>query len=88
MTFDPDFGKEGFARHLFRLRFRRLHLSQKAFAKRYGLGYPTIRDLEQGRTQPTRAMRLIVAAITRDPDGMAEAARLAAIPCTCDDEQE
>lgn len=24
--FDPDFGKDGFARHLFRLRFRRLKL--------------------------------------------------------------
>lgn len=25
--FDPDFGKDGFARHLFRLRFRRLKLT-------------------------------------------------------------
>lgn len=66
------------------LRFHGLKLSQRAFAERYGLGYPTIRDLEQGQTQPKRAMRLIVAAIARDPDGMAEAARMAALPCICD----
>lgn len=77
MTFDPDMGKTGFARHLFRLRFRRLKLSQRAFAERFGLGYPTIRDLEQGVTQPTPAMRLIVAAIARDPGGMEEAAKMA-----------
>lgn len=73
--FDPDRGLEGFARDLFRLRFRKLKLSQRAFAQRYGLGYPTIRDLEQGVTKPTPAMRLIVAAIARDPNGMEEAAR-------------
>lgn len=77
MTFDPDMGKTGFARHLFRLRFRQLKLSQRAFAERFGLGYPTIRDLEQGVTQPTPAMRLIVAAIARDPGGMEEAAKMA-----------
>ncbi|SEQ47963.1 helix-turn-helix domain-containing protein [Sphingobium sp. YR768] len=75
MSFDPDRGKVGFARDLFRLRFRKLKLSQRAFAARYGLGFPAIRDLEQGVTKPTPAMRLIVAAIERDPNGMAEAAR-------------
>jgi DNA-binding transcriptional regulator YiaG len=77
MPFDPDMGKTGFARDLFRLRFRELGLSQRAFAARFGLGYPTIRDLEQGVTKPTPAMRLIVAAIERDPGGMAETAKLA-----------
>lgn len=33
MAFDPDFGKAGFARHLLRLRFRDLKLSQRAFAE-------------------------------------------------------
>lgn len=84
MTFDPDMGKTGFARHLFRLRFRQLKLSQRAFAERFGLGYPTIRDLEQGVTQPTPAMRLIVAAIARDPAGMMEAAKMASMSATAD----
>lgn len=84
MTFDPDMGKTGFARHLFRLRFRRLKLSQRAFAERFGLGYPSIRDLEQGVTQPTPAMRLIVAAIARDPAGMEEAAKMASIGAPAD----
>lgn len=81
MAFDSDFGKQGFARDLFQLRFRTLKLSQRAFAERFGLGYPTIRDLEQGVTQPTPAMRLIVAAIARDPSGMMEAARMAKADC-------
>lgn len=72
--FDPDRGLDGFARDLFRLRFRKLKLSQRAFAQRFGLGFPTIRDLEQGVTKPTPAMRLIVAAIARDPEGMEAAA--------------
>lgn len=74
-AFDEGLGRKGFARCLFLLRFRRLRLSQRAFADRYGLGYPSIRDLEQGVTKPTPAMRLIVAAISRDPHGMAVAAR-------------
>jgi len=84
-SFDPDFGKTGFARHLFRLRFRRLKLSQRAFAKRYGLGYACVRDLEQAATQPTPSMRLIIAAIARDPKGMEASAKLAAMPCSCAD---
>lgn len=75
--FDPNFGKTGFALDLFNLRFRRMRLSQRAFAAQYGLGYPTIRDLEQGVRQPSPAMRLIVTAIDRDPAGMAEVAAVA-----------
>jgi len=55
MPFDPDFGKSGFARHLFRLRFRDLKLSQRAFADRFGLSYSVVRDAEQG-AKPTRAL--------------------------------
>lgn len=61
MAFDPDFGKAGYARHLFRLRFRHLNLTQRAFAERFGLSYSLVRDAEQGAA-PTRALRLIVAA--------------------------
>ncbi|KKW89417.1 helix-turn-helix domain-containing protein [Sphingobium chungbukense] len=83
MTFDPDMGKTGFARHLFRLRFRDLKLTQREFAARYGLGYPTIRALEQGETKPTPAIRLIVAAIARDPEWMADTARSLGGRCQC-----
>lgn len=82
MAFDPDFGKTGFARHLFRLRFRDLKLSQRAFAERFGLSYSVVRDAEQGAT-PTRALRLIVAAIASNPNGMEAAARHALELCTC-----
>jgi len=37
MAFDPDFRKQGFARDLFRLRFRRLRIGQPAFTARFGL---------------------------------------------------
>ena len=87
MAFDPDFGKAGFARHLMRLRFRRLKLSQRAFADRFGLAYSVVRDAEQG-ARPTTALRLIVAAITRDPAFMALAAEDARQSCTCAEDNQ
>ena len=83
-VFDPDFGKDGFARHLFRLRFRRLKLSQREFSARFALSYSVIRDAEQG-ARPTPSLRLIVAAIARDPKFMAAAAKSARVACTCAD---
>lgn len=82
--FDPDFGKDGFARHLFRLRFRHLKLSQRKFAERFALSYSVVRDAEQG-ARPTPSLRLIVAAIARDPAFMAAAAKSARGVCTCGD---
>ena len=84
MTFDPDFGKTGFARHLFRLRFRVLKLSQREFSERFALSYSVVRDAEQG-AKPTRSLRLIIAAIARDPAFMATAANAARHLCTCGD---
>ncbi len=81
-VFDPDFGKADFSRHLFRLRFRRLKLSQRAFAAQFGLTYSVVRDAEQG-ARPTPSLRLIVAAIALDPVFMAAAAMSAQQPCTC-----
>lgn len=78
MPFDPDFGKTGFARDLFRLRFRQLKLSQAPFAKRFGLTLGAVRDQEQARFAPSRTMRVLVAAIELDPAFMAKAARVAA----------
>jgi transcriptional regulator with XRE-family HTH domain len=82
--FDPDYGKTGFALHLFRLRFRRLKLSQRQFSNRFGIGFSTIRDVEQGKTAPTRALRVLVEAIARDPVGMAKAAQMAGHDCECE----
>lgn len=82
MAFDPDFGKTGFARHLFRLRFRDLKLSQRAFAERFGLSYSVVRDAEQGAI-PTRALRVIVAAIASNPGLVEAAAQISQKPCTC-----
>jgi hypothetical protein len=74
MAFDPDFGKTGFARRLFRLRFRELKLSQRAFAERFGLTLGAIKDAEQGRVQPLPAMRVLVACIEADPKLVQKAA--------------
>lgn len=87
MAFDPDFGKSGFARHLFRLRFRDLKLSQRAFAERFGLSYSVVRDAEQG-AKPSRALRVVVAAIACNPALVEEASRRALAPCTCGEDQQ
>jgi len=84
VAFDPDFGKSDFARHLFRLRFRRLQLSQRAFSERFGLSYSVVRDAEQG-ARPTTALKLIIAAIARDPAFMEASAKEAGRCCTCGD---
>lgn len=72
MPFDPDFGKGGFARRLFRLRFRRLRVSQDVFARRYGLSAGMVRDVEQGRHAPSRALRSLIALIENDPTQAAQ----------------
>lgn len=77
-SFDPDFGKTGFARDLLRLRFHRLRLSQKAFAERFGLSWPSIRDQEQARFAPSAAFRLLVIAIELNPGLIERAAFIAA----------
>lgn len=77
MTFDPDFGKVGFARDLFRLRFRRLRIDQPTFAERYGLTFGAVKDQEQARCRPSKAMRVLVAAIELDPKLMERAAKIA-----------
>ncbi len=78
MPFDPDFGKVGFARDLFRLRFRRLRIDQPTFAARFGLAFGTVKDQEQARHKPSKAMRVLVAAIELDPKLMERAAKAAA----------
>ena len=77
MPFDPDFGKVGFARDLFRLRFRVLRMSQRSFADRFGLTLGMVKDQEQSRTAPSRALRVLLVAIELDPSLMRRSADIA-----------
>lgn len=77
MAFDPDFGKTGFARDLFRLRFRSLRIDQPSFAERFGLTFGMVKDQEQARFEPSRAFKVLVAAIELDADLIERAARIA-----------
>jgi hypothetical protein len=77
MAFDPDFGKQGFARDLFRLRFRRLRIDQPTFAARFGVSFGMVKDQEQARVKPSRAFKVLAAAIELDPELVERAARIA-----------
>lgn len=77
MAFDPDFGKQGFARDLFRLRFRRLRIDQPTFAARFGVSFGMVKDQEQARVNPSKAFKVLVAAIELDPALIERAARIA-----------
>ena len=46
---------------------RRLQLSQKAFALKFGFSPRTVQEWEQGRAQPDRPARLLLAMIARAP---------------------
>ena len=74
---DNGNGKQGFARDLFDLRKRRLKITRDRFARRFGLTRGTIQNCEQGRHEPSPAMRVLIAAIDLDPTFMATAAKVA-----------
>ena len=67
--------RQGLALKLFRLRDKYPRLTQKAFGERYGIPLGTLKDLEQHRNLPSAAMRVLVEAISLDPDLIARAAR-------------
>lgn len=50
----------------------RLGVSQEAFALRYGLDVATLRNWEQGRTQPDGPAAVLLQLIERDPDKVVE----------------
>jgi transcriptional regulator with XRE-family HTH domain len=50
---------------------RRLQLSQSAFAMRYGLSLPTLRNWERRSRLPDAAARAYLTVISRDPDRVA-----------------
>jgi hypothetical protein len=64
---DDGQGRRGFGRRLFLLRFRKLRIAQETFAERFGLTLGAIKDQEQCRHAPSRAMRVLVEAIDLDP---------------------
>jgi len=68
------FGKTGFALRLMNPRFRRLRLSQKAFAERFGVPMGTIKEVEQMRCNGSAALHVLVEPIAHDPELAARAA--------------
>jgi len=75
---DDDYGKEGFALDLFKLRVFTLDMTQQDFADRFGLSIGQLKDQEQGRAYPTRPFKVLAAAIELNPRLVARAARVAA----------
>lgn len=57
---------------------RALGLTQEEFAARYRVPLGTLRDWEQGRTEPDQPGRNFLFLIARDPEGVATALRSAA----------
>jgi putative transcriptional regulator len=54
-----------------------LGLSQPQFAARFGLTPATVRNWEQGRTQPDGPSRILLAVIAHHPDAVEDALRKA-----------
>jgi putative transcriptional regulator len=59
---------------------RRLGLGQIDFANRYQVPLGTLRNWEQGRVEPDRSAKVLLAAIAADPEGVARAAEHAGDP--------
>ena len=56
---------------------RRLGLSQSQFAIRFGFNLSTVKNWEQGRTQPDGPARLLLAVIAQHPDAVEDTLRKA-----------
>ena len=54
---------------------RALSLTQEEFATRYSIPLGTLRDWEQGRSEPDQTSRAYLRVIARDPDGVFKALR-------------
>lgn len=54
---------------------RALGLTQEEFSARYRIPIGTLRDWEQGRTEPDQPARAYLTAIARDPEGLRQALR-------------
>lgn len=51
----------------------KLRLTQEQFAKRYGIPLTTLRDWEQGRSEPDQAAQSYILAISAEPEAVAKA---------------
>ena len=56
---------------------RKLGLSQSQFAARFGFKPATVRNWEQGRTQPDGPSRVLLAVIAHHPEAVEDALRKA-----------
>ena len=52
---------------------RALHLTQEEFAARFRIPLDTLRDWEQGKTEPDQAARAYLTVIARNPEAVTEA---------------
>lgn len=52
---------------------RRMKLSRRQFADRFGLDARAVQDWEQGRRVPDRAARVLLTVIDRNPDAVVSA---------------
>ncbi len=57
------------AKHILALR-KRMKLSRRKFADRFGLDARAVQDWEQGRRVPGRAARVLLTVIDRDPEAV------------------
>ena len=60
------------AEHILALR-KRMKLSRRKFADRFGLDARALQDWEQGRRVPNRAARVLLTVIDRDPEAVVRA---------------
>jgi putative transcriptional regulator len=56
---------------------RKLGLTQRDFAEKFGFGFDAVRDWEQGRRRPVAAARSLLLVIDRHPDAVLDALRVA-----------
>jgi putative transcriptional regulator len=70
------------ARHVPRVKTlrRALGVTQEEFAARYHIPLGTLRDWEQGRTEPDQPARAYLTVIARDPEGVLRALQGAPTP--------
>ena len=76
---DPDFVDIDRLERVPNVALLRKHLgglSQAQFAERYGIPVATVRDWEQGRSRPEKAMRSYLRVIAKIPDKVQEALRV------------
>lgn len=71
----------GFDRIAFARRFSQLRggWPQKYWAKWFGLSYAAVKDMAQGRVNPSRAVVLLITAIELSPGFMQDVAKLAKV---------